>query len=219
MLTKICSKCKLEKTISDFPKRKTSPDGFRNECKKCISEYASKYRELNSDILLKKQRDAHFKNREKRLNSQKEWRNNNKDRESKRNKQWRVENKDYIPVYNKKYYEENKENLLRLNSIYRKSLEGKAALARSAHKRRINGKNVENTLTADGWTRILLSQGYRCNGCKREFNNVLKPHRDHILPIIMGGGLTEDNVQALCKSCNSKKKSKVDKSNIRSWFK
>lgn len=32
--------------------------------------------------------------------------------------------------------------------------------------------------------------------------------QDHILPVSKGGGLTQDNVQALCRSCNASKSDK-----------
>ena len=35
MKTKICSKCKQEKDIILFSKRKDSKDGYRNICKEC----------------------------------------------------------------------------------------------------------------------------------------------------------------------------------------
>lgn len=34
---KICSRCKIEKNTSEFPKHPINPDGFSYTCKKCIS--------------------------------------------------------------------------------------------------------------------------------------------------------------------------------------
>jgi hypothetical protein len=36
--TKTCVKCNIEKDFSEFPKRKDSKDGYRNDCKLCCSE-------------------------------------------------------------------------------------------------------------------------------------------------------------------------------------
>jgi len=36
---KTCSRCGIEKHISEFQKRKASPDGLTASCKKCLSEY------------------------------------------------------------------------------------------------------------------------------------------------------------------------------------
>lgn len=35
---KTCTKCKIEKPLDQFPNRKESPDGKRNDCKLCKSE-------------------------------------------------------------------------------------------------------------------------------------------------------------------------------------
>lgn len=34
--TKVCSRCKIEKPLSDFHRRKRNKDGFSGVCKKCI---------------------------------------------------------------------------------------------------------------------------------------------------------------------------------------
>lgn len=44
---KICNKCKTEKLLVDFPKGKTSKDGFKNYCKACDTKNSIAYREKN----------------------------------------------------------------------------------------------------------------------------------------------------------------------------
>lgn len=41
MKKKICIKCNLNKELIDFPKRKDSKDGTKNECKSCYSKRSS----------------------------------------------------------------------------------------------------------------------------------------------------------------------------------
>ena len=36
--TKICIKCNIEKPLLEFPKRKNSKNGYRNDCKICKSK-------------------------------------------------------------------------------------------------------------------------------------------------------------------------------------
>lgn len=43
--TKICSRCKVEKEIGQFPLRKISRDGRRGTCDLCMSENATRYRQ------------------------------------------------------------------------------------------------------------------------------------------------------------------------------
>lgn len=44
MKTKICSKCKQEKDIILFSKRKDSKDGYRNICKECDNKLHKRYK-------------------------------------------------------------------------------------------------------------------------------------------------------------------------------
>ena len=41
--TKVCSRCKKEKELTDFSKNKVKPDGFQYHCKQCQSKIAKKH--------------------------------------------------------------------------------------------------------------------------------------------------------------------------------
>ena len=56
---------------------------------------------------------------------------------------------------------------------------------------------------------LVFKQGGRCAICNGKFSERLKPTIDHIIPIIKGGPHIASNVQALCRSCNAKKGSKI----------
>jgi hypothetical protein len=49
-MIKICTKCKIEKELSEFSKDKTQKDGLRNKCKSCCKEY----RQANKEIIKEK---------------------------------------------------------------------------------------------------------------------------------------------------------------------
>jgi 5-methylcytosine-specific restriction endonuclease McrA len=88
---------------------------------------------------------------------------------------------------------------------YKHSPQGKAADARSQHKRKSNMKNLPCDLTAQEWEEIKKSQNYRCALCGKTKSLA----RDHIIPLSRGGAFTKDNIQGLCKSCNSIKHTKT----------
>ena len=83
-MKKICNKCELEKDIIDFPRNKSSKDGYRNYCKKCKNdadklhkiEYNKKYRTKNRESIKDYNKKYESENKDKR----KEYRNINKDR-------------------------------------------------------------------------------------------------------------------------------------------
>lgn len=57
MKTKICSKCKEKKDISEFWKHKRSKDGLYCWCKKCWKEYGKKYYQKNKERISKHSRE------------------------------------------------------------------------------------------------------------------------------------------------------------------
>lgn len=117
----------------------------------------------------------------------------------------------------RRYYLTHKEYFSEYMKKYQKTPEGKHAMSRAGHKRRTNGENVINDLTLEQWNIILKYQRNRCLGCGKRFSIKLRAEKDHIIPLSKGGGLTFENVQALCRSCNASKHAKLDYSKIITW--
>lgn len=116
-MLKTCNKCGKEKPLKSeyFHRNKRSPNGFRNECKDCMSKHYKKY----------------YKSvKEKKTKYNKRWREKNKEDISEYNKRYREDNKEEL----KQRYESNKEKLARKGKIYRK--ENKDKLNQYFQKRR-----------------------------------------------------------------------------------
>lgn len=112
METKICSKCKLEKGVCEFSRKKSSNPELRPECKECNKISSKKYRE---------------ENKEKELNRHKKYREENKEILKQKYKEnnkyhlvYRQKNKDYFENYNKNYYFNNKNKIIRYKKDYSK---------------------------------------------------------------------------------------------------
>jgi hypothetical protein len=101
---KTCSKCKIEKDLSDFYKKKSSKDGHRSECKECdyhsTKIHKQNYYNKNKDILKS---------------------NLDKDKFKLYMDDYRKSNKESIRETNKIYRENNKENLNSHRKEYRKN--------------------------------------------------------------------------------------------------
>ena len=76
METKICTKCKIEKELTDFFKLKSSNDGYNRWCKNCLNEKNNKWRENNRDVVNQ---------------CSKNWYQNNKDKKSEYFEKYRLE--------------------------------------------------------------------------------------------------------------------------------
>ena len=117
---KVCSKCKIEKELVEFDKRKDSKDGLRGRCKSCRRKYVKAYRGTNKEIL-----------REKKKDYDKAYNETNKEKLIKRGKAYRDANKEKLKTYHKAYNEANKErkkayrdaNKERINEYHRERRE------------------------------------------------------------------------------------------------
>jgi len=212
-MTKVCSKCGEEKDIVLFikkgklfvknwnnseAKKKTNQKWAESEHgKKTMQEYQSgPGKEGHRKACLKYSRS------EKGKAKGKEYAQTDKCKQ-KQKEYWQSE---HGKAVSKTYYE-SEAGKAKIKA-WNQSDAGKASNLRSAHKRRENAENTVNDLTADQWFEILYTQKNCCAHCNRLFTPALPPTRDHIVPLSKGGGLTFDNVQALCRSCNAKKGTK-----------
>jgi hypothetical protein len=106
MEKKVCSKCKKEKEVCEFGKRKNSNDGYNQECKCCRNEYFKKYRQTNDT---KKYKIKYFeKNKDKINESNRKRREDNKEKINEYLREWRKLNKEKLKQYSKKSKETNK---------------------------------------------------------------------------------------------------------------
>ena len=174
-------------------------------------DWQKQYYELNKSIILDYQKQQYNFNKEPKLEYQKQYYDLNKYKVAEQHKEYRKTNKQKISEYQEQYYSSNKEKIYKQKRQYLKSEMGKAAKARAGHNRRTKEKDTTNDLSAIQWNIILQLQNYQCIGevCGHKYFYEVDPTRDHIVPVENGGGLTFNNVQALCPSCNSKKHTKT----------
>ena len=74
----------------------------------------------------------------------------------------------------------------------------------SAIKRALRMELAPGSHTATEWRKVMQRDGWKCLRCG-ELRNLSK---DHVVPISRGGSNSADNLQTLCRSCNSWKGAK-----------
>lgn len=215
-ITKVCPRCEIEKDSSEFHKNRSMPNGINNYCKECKNEMDRlRYHELKSDpSWLEKERNRNKERMRKRRNlpiiKELELINSNIHRREK----WRTdpEYRKKSRDYKRKLYNTNPDYRIKVcqrNDRWNKSTKGMVSRRRIYNRRRYQELNTVNDLTDEHWMQILSSQDDKCLACGQKFDDELQPTMDHIIPVSLGGGLTFDNVQALCLPCNARKHNKI----------
>jgi hypothetical protein len=99
---------------------------------------------------------------------------------------WR--DKEYIANYHRNYAHMNRPAF----ALYQK-------------ERKTNIAKTKDKMTTKEWTEVLELYDHKCLKCGTSENITM----DHIMPIFLGGEHKKENIQPLCKSCNSSKRLKI----------
>ena len=75
-------------------------------------------------------------------------------------------------------------------------------------KRRILKLNAKGSHTQKEWQELKKKYNFTCPACGKKEPEI-RLTEDHIIPLSKGGTDNIDNIQPLCKSCNSKKNNKI----------
>jgi len=84
MEKKICSKCEIEKDISNFYQDKRKSDGLYSQCKECFLTKNNLYKQNNKEKIKSKRKDYYQSNKLTEIERVKLWQKNNKDKVNER---------------------------------------------------------------------------------------------------------------------------------------
>lgn len=205
---KSCNICSIIKPYCEFTKREANKDGYKNQCKTCISQYNKTYGEINKVILREKKKQYEEKNKNIIRKKKKIYSEKNKDKKRLYDLIYTVKNK---PKRNKreKHKREN-DNLYRLKGNVRTLIGGyirKRGFSKKSKTSEILGcsfeefkihieSQFEDWMTWDNYGKYNGSENYGWD-------------IDHIIPLVFA--ITENdviklnhftNLQPLCSKIN-----------------
>jgi len=182
---KVCLKCKIEKSESEFNKRKSSKDGLQQNCRKCNKETYKIWQDENKEH--KKQYDKIYVQK-------------NKDKINERRKKWYSEHKEEKKLYDKKRREANstryKEGKHKHYLKYKEKYLNKHKKYAAEHSEEIRNKNLLKNygITVEEYEEILKKQNGVCAICKKPpINKRLSVDHHHRLGHVRG---------LICWTCN-----------------
>jgi 5-methylcytosine-specific restriction endonuclease McrA len=183
---KHCPSCNETKHIKNFGPSKQKKDGLKVYCYDCCKIKSKKY---------------YYKDIEKSRNSA-------RDRVRRyRKRHPEIAEKERLLV--KEWYYNNRQHAIDRRREWRQTPSGRWSVAKMIHKRNSRMKNSIVDLSFDDIEFLLLLQNNECAKCENEFTDNKKYTLDHIIPLSMGGDLILENVQLLCRSCNSSKSNTI----------
>lgn len=182
---KHCTKCKQDKDVNDFSKNKSKPDGRATECKLCVKQYNTKYREEHKNENREYLKEYRQVNKLSLDEKKKEYVANNKVSHLKRQHNWYIKNVDTIKARTSQYQKDHPEQYQMYNN------------RRLARKKTVVVEKFDHQ-------DIISKYGSKCVYCGRAFT-----HIDHYVPLSKGGSHTLENVRPSCEMCNLTKSNKL----------
>ncbi len=209
---RICRKCQSYLLNCEFHKNKCGVQGLHSWCKKCDKEY----RDSHADAIHLKARIRYGQNKE--LYAAKSLVARNKDREKyrKRGREYYWNNKEKIAEYNFQYYAKNKSRINKRNRKYYSEHKNEATVKRHQYyqknkfryktyviKRRSIERERPQMFTEQEWVELCGKYNNQCVRCGGKAKLTI----DHVVPLShpFNGDSNIENIQPLCKSCNSSK--------------
>lgn len=201
---KACRRCGERKPISDFNVDNGSADGFQYKCRAC-----------QKDV----RRDWYLLNREDEIQKSIAWARNNPEKAREKDRRrailrpgrttphirnWRARNPEHSNALSRAWKKANPEKVrASARALYAKNPDRNLA---QRHARRAKSPHTGKVFTRKDVVRIFALQKGKCACCATALGR--RFHRDHIMPLALGGTNDPLNIQILCPPCNHRKHAK-----------
>lgn len=185
-MTKFCKKCQNEKPAIEFSKDARNRDGLQSWCRLCTKIAASKWHAANPEKV-------------------KAWYAANPDKAKARANKLYADNPGKVKATAAKWRAENPGKIKEIQARYRAA--NPEAKRIEAHNRRAIKRENGGKLSKDIANKLFKLQRGRCAcGCGLPLGEDF--HRDHRMPVALGGANEDWNIQLLRAKCNLQKNAK-----------
>ncbi len=203
--TKMCTKCRTEKDLSEFYADKRNKDGVRSRCKTCVIDESRQYRICHAEeeraYKFEYNRHYYVKNKDKIRVNKAAYYANNKEQLREISRKYQLAHCEENKKHCKDYYEANKEN--ERQRVLRWHKEHPEAHRAACARRRARKLQAGGDHTAEDIQRQGECQKWRCwwcgKKCKKQY------HVDHLVPLSQGGHNGPSNIVIACPRCNLSK--------------
>lgn len=219
-MTKICTKCKEEKSVLEFGKDCSKSDGLRSSCRACkkITDSESharhrefrngakkNYRKNNLELIKAQSKASYEKHKDARQAKNKEWTEQNPEKTKQIKHDWYLANKgktyESRVVSSKEWKAKNKDKIKEYNRDYAQNNKG----IMNAKTMKRHTAKLQRT---PAWANLdAIKQFYiKASKMSEKLGEIF--HVDHIVPLqgeIVSGLHVENNLQILTASDNIKK--------------
>jgi hypothetical protein len=164
-----------------------------HSCKECCRRRAAAWKLNNPD---------------QKKSNDKRWQQENADKVNKKGRQWRQDNREKSRetsrIGGRKWRLNNPIQQLEASRKWKQANPDRVALIENNRRARKYGAN--DNYTIQEWNDLCAQYGNKCLSCGK---TNIKLTADHIIPLAVGGNNSIANIQPLCQSCNSIKRTKT----------
>lgn len=201
---KKCSKCGETKSEDRFNKRVKSHDGLAPCCKLCEAARGLAYRAANKEIIAARNASYYEANKDKVKAGVAHYHIANRDKRKEYNADYHSKNRDKNNARSAAYHVKNRERRKAYAAAYLAA--NPEAFRAQSHARRARKREAIGTLSKNLTKKLFNLQRGKCACCGLPLGDDY--HLDHIMPLVLGGTNTDDNIQLLRARCNLQKRAK-----------
>lgn len=185
-----CAKARRRRYYAENPER--------------AKERSRQWREANPERKKANRKEEYARNSEKAKADARQWRIDNPERKRETNRKWWQANRERAQERNRQWIRNNPDKKRAMLLRWRRANPGTCAAESS--RRRTNQTAAGGEFTIAEWRALVDHYGGKCLCCGRTDVGLTA---DHVIPVSKGGTSNIDNIQPLCRSCNSRKHDKT----------